>query len=117
MLDKNIIETHVRAMWKSLRKRRQALIFALKKQFKDEIKLASSTSGMHVVVQFKESYSQDAILSCAKKAGLSCATTKPYYAHSAKTNEFMLRFSHHPEDEMAERVSFFASELPRDHTA
>ncbi len=117
MLDKNVIETHVRAMWKSLRKRRQALIFALKKQFKDEIKLASSTSGMHVVVQFKETYSPDAILSCAKKAGLSCATTKPYYAHSAKTNEFMLRFSHHPEDEMAERVSFFASELTREHTA
>lgn len=117
MLDKNIIETHMRAMWKSLRKRRQALIFALKKQFKDEIKLASSTSGMHVVVQFKESYSQEAILRCAKKAGLSCATTKPYYAHSAKSNEFMLRFSHHPEDEMAERVSFFASELTRDHTA
>jgi len=117
MLDKNIIETHMRSMWKSLRKRRQALIFALKKHFKDDVKLASSTSGMHVVVQFKESFSEENILACAKRAGMSCATTRPYYAHSAKNNEFMLRFSHHPEDEIESRVSFLATELTRDHRA
>lgn len=114
MLDKNIIETHVRSMWKILRKRRQALIFALKKQFKDDVKLASSTSGMHVLVQFNEIFSEESILQCAKKAGLACATTRPYYAHSAKPNEFMLRFSHQPEDEMEARVGFFATELTRD---
>lgn len=117
MLNKNVIETHMRAMWKSLRKRRQALMFALKKTFKDEIQFASSTNGMHVVLQFKPDYSEESIISSAQKAGFSCASTRPFYAHLAKHNEFMLRFSNHAEEEMDGRVSAFAAELRKKQPA
>ncbi len=117
LLDKNVIETHMRSMWKTLRKRRQTLIFSLKKRFKDEVQIASSTSGMHVVLQFKTDFTENEILTAARKAGLSCAATTPYYAHSPKPNEFMLRFSGHTDEEIELRVNEFAIALNTDHRA
>jgi GntR family transcriptional regulator/MocR family aminotransferase len=117
LLDKNVIETHMRSMWKTLRKRRQTLIFSLKKVFKDEVRISSSTSGMHVVLQFKNDLPESDILIAARKAGLSCASTAPFYAHSAKANEFMLRFSSHCEDEIESRINEFAIALNTNHRA
>ncbi len=104
-------------MWKTLRKRRQTLIFSLKKVFKDEVQISSSTSGMHVVLKFKKDLAESDILVSARKAGLSCASTAPFYAHSANANEFMLRFSSHSEDEIEARVNEFAIVLNGNHRA
>ncbi len=115
LLEKNVIETSMRAMWKNFRKRRQVLIFALKKAFKDDIQISSATSGMHVLVQFGTEIDSATIMNCAQKAGLACAMTTPYYAHSPKRNEFMVRFSNHADEEMEARVNAFATELKRAH--
>ncbi len=92
LLEKNVIETHMRSMWKTLRKRRQTLIFSLKKPSKTKCKFpaqqAACMSSCNSIMPFPE----NAILSSAQKAGLSCASTAQYYAHSPKANEFMLRF-------------------------
>ncbi len=117
LLDKNVIETHMRSMWKTLRKRRQTLIFSLKKVFKDEVLISGSTSGMHVVLQFKNDFSESAILTAAKNAGLSCASTAPYYAHSPKAKEFMLRFSAHCDEEIESRINEFAILLNTNNSA
>ncbi len=107
----------MRSMWKTLRKRRQTLIFSLKKAFKDEVQISGSTSGMHVVLQFKNDFSESAILKSAQQAGLSCASTAQFYAHSPKANEFMLRFSGHSDEEIEARVNEFAIVLNTNHRA
>lgn len=117
LLEKNVIETHMRSMWKTLRKRRQTLIFSLKKAFKDEVQISGSTSGMHVVLQFKNNFSESDILASAQKAGLSCGSTAPFYAHSPKAKEFMLRFSGHSDEEIEARVNEFAIVLNTNHRA
>lgn len=116
LLEKNVIETTMRAMWKNFRKRRQVLIFALKNALKDEVHISTATSGMHVVVNFAEHFDAEKILSAAHGAGLPCASTTPYYAHSAKHNEFMLRFSNHEDEELEKRVTAFATELKINHS-
>jgi GntR family transcriptional regulator / MocR family aminotransferase len=107
------VESHIRSIWKVYRRKRQALIFALSKYLLPGITLLPSGAGMHVVVRFAETMPADFIQKCASESGLECSATTPYYTHAAPVNEFMLRFSHLPEDEILTRVEKFAEALNR----
>lgn len=111
LLNEGHIENHIRSMWKIYRKKRQALIFALSKNFMPDITLLPSGAGMHVVIRFKKTLPADVIQKCASEAGLECSPTTPYYVHSAPDNEYMMRFSHLPEEEITTRVEKFAAAL------
>lgn len=111
LLNEGHVESHIRTMWKSYRKRRQALIFSMSKYLAPHIHIVSSSAGMHVVVRFDDSWSTDMITADATAAGLPCASTAAYYVHSAPKNEFMVRFSGIAANEIEQRVKDFAERL------
>lgn len=111
LLNEGHVETHMRSMWKSYRKRRQTLIFALTKCFGHRAEVLSSSTGMHVVVRFNEDWSHKRVMESAASAQVPIADTTPYYAHAPRLNEFMVRFSSIPQDEIESRIESFAKTL------
>lgn len=111
LLNAGHVEAHMRSLWKTFRKRRQALIFSLTQCFGGKLDVMSSSVGMHVTVRFSEEFSAVKIKECAIKANVPIATTTPFYAHSARSNEFMIRFANMPADEIELRIRNFAESL------
>lgn len=111
LLDEGHVETHIRAMWKTYRKRRQSLIFALTQAFTKDIEIVPSNTGMHIVIRFNSAFSTALVEEAARKAGLPCASTTPYYAEKPRENEFIMRFSSIPTDDIERRVHEFSAAL------
>lgn len=111
MLNAGHVEAHMRNMWKSFRKRRQALIFSLTQYFGSKIQIIPSSVGMHVTVRFAEGLSADEIRKCAVDSGVPIASTTPFYAHSVRPNEFMVRFANMAQEEIEPSIKAFADAL------
>lgn len=111
LLNEGHVETHIRAMWKTYRKRRQSLIFALTQAFTKDVEIVPSNTGMHIVARFNSAYSEADVEQSAHKAGLPCASTAPYYAEEPRGNEFIMRFSSIPTEDIESRVREFAASL------
>ncbi|MGD9679557.1 MAG: PLP-dependent aminotransferase family protein [Candidatus Obscuribacterales bacterium] len=114
MINEGHVENHIRRTWKRYRKRRQSLIFSLKSRLRENIEIVSSSTGMHVLARFNGSHTAARIEHCARQAGLTIAGTAPFYAHSPRPNEFMIRFTDIPEDELDGRALAFSEALAGD---
>jgi len=111
LLNEGHVESHIRSIWKVYRRKRQALIFALSKHLLPDVTVLASGSGMHTLVRFETPLASEFIQQCAAAAGLECASSEAYYVQAAPANEYMMRFSHLPEEEILGRVERFASLL------
>lgn len=111
LLNGGHVESHMRSLWKTFRKRRQALIFSLTQTFGSKVTVISSSVGMHVTLRFSEEFSAEKIKKCAVDADVPIATTTPFYAHSPRINEFMIRFANIPTEEIEWRIRSFADAL------
>lgn len=108
-LKEGLLEKHIRKTWKYLRKCRQSLIFSLKKLFVDMIEVAPSSTGMHILVRFDDSFDRNVIADCSREAKLTIASTELYYVEPREKNEYIVNFALIRLDEIESRVEKFAS--------
>jgi GntR family transcriptional regulator/MocR family aminotransferase len=112
-----IDEGHLERHWKSTRsiykKRRQALIFALKMAFLDNISFFGEGAGLHITVRFNLTQTTDEILTAAQDAGLPMMPTTNHYAKDPHPREFLIPFSVIPEESSGDLVNQFAALIER----
>ena len=102
----------MRATWKLYRKQRQALIFALKKSFGNDIEISQSNTGGHVVVRAKSDTLAN--LLAANNGGgspLVFQSTAAYYFADRVKNEYMVPFTHLDADKTEALVAELAARL------
>jgi GntR family transcriptional regulator/MocR family aminotransferase len=99
------LERHIRRMRRLYRSRRDALLDALDRQFGAGVTVPGDAAGMHVVVRFAAA----GVARRAAERGVGLLSTRPYYAHAAPANEFILRFAGLGERAIREAVRRLAS--------
>ncbi len=93
MIESGYLEAHVRFVWKTLRKRRQALIASLGEVLGDFVRILPPGGGMHIRLVFNRQCKAEAIASAAKVARLPLVPTASYYKGDPAANEYMLNFA------------------------
>jgi GntR family transcriptional regulator/MocR family aminotransferase len=110
-----ISEGHLERHWHKTRaiykKRRQAVIFALRQTFRNSISFFGEGAGLHITVRFAPPQSTDDLACCADAVGFPMVSTLDYYAFDAVENEFLVPFCVIPEEKALELVTKFAQEL------
>lgn len=111
LLENGYLEKHIRHIWKQYRKRRQTVMFELKKQLGNAITVQPYTGGMHAIVRFNSEWSDQQLMECAQKSELPIAPTTSYYADDAPCREYMVFFASMDETQTEEIVERFVSAL------
>ena len=104
------LERHIHKLRKLFLKKRQMLIYALTMNLRDLVAFRGS-SGMHMLIQFDESLTEEAILQCAESAGLTLKPTRYYYASAHPVNEFLIPFSQLTDETIADAVKRFSGHV------
>lgn len=106
-----IAEGHLERHWHKTRqiykKRRQAVIFALKQMFLNRVHFFSEGAGLHLTVRLHLPLTTDEIISCADDSSLPMMSTRSYYADQPVEREFLIPFCMIPEEKAAELVAKF----------
>jgi GntR family transcriptional regulator/MocR family aminotransferase len=84
------LERHVRRMRRLYKRRRDVLLDALARHFGEAARIRGDAAGMHLSVRLPDAARFRAN---ATKHGVHIASSEPYYAGKAPTNEFLLSFS------------------------
>ncbi len=111
------LEKHIRSAWKILRRRRQALIFALKQRFDSKAEIFASHAGTQIVVRFHDKWSRIEIIEAAQTAELALAENEIASGTSSHSIgfEFVIDFSALPEDKVESVVTKFAASLTHNY--
>lgn len=110
-LNEGFLERHWRFTRSIYKKRRQAVIFALKMAFLEEVSFFAEGAGLHLTVRFTLDKSSDEILEAAEHAGLPLLPTHIYYAGKACEREFLIPFCLIPDTDASELVDRFLAQL------
>lgn len=106
-----IADGHLERHWQRTRtiykKRRQAIIFALKTVFRDHVRIFGEGGGLHITAHIESHLSDDEIQACADAAELPVMSTRVNYAHDPVPHQFMIPFCLVPEDAASYRVARF----------
>lgn len=117
------LERHIRATWKILRRRRQALIFSLKQKFDNKIEIFSSHAGTQIIAKFNQTWTSGELLKSARAAGLvmelntitgddSQSEFNTQFDLKSETDcEFAIDFSKLPEENSQRTIDAFAEGL------
>ncbi len=105
------MERHIYKTRQLYRRRRQALIFALKKTFGAAVSIPRESGGLHLSLRFSLSCSQQAVTNAAQKAGLKLVPTDRYYAAQTVEGGYLIDFAGLQEDRALDAVSDFALRL------
>ncbi|HEY9784906.1 MAG TPA: PLP-dependent aminotransferase family protein [Candidatus Obscuribacterales bacterium] len=103
------LERHIRRSRDVYAKRRQALIFALTTNFGKALFISKESAGMHVLVRFATTLSDDELLACAVKAEVPMVSTSDYYVDGERQGEFMIGFAAVDGEIIAEKVAALAN--------
>ncbi len=112
LINEGHLEKYLRKSQAKLALRRQEMILALAKYFKNRLSLFSEGAGTHLVVRFI-STSENLVVETAKVAGISIMSTASYYEESPRQGEFMLPFACYQNAEVDTRVKKWADELKK----
>lgn len=110
-VNEGTLEKHIRATWKILRRRRQALIYELKQSFDNKVEIFSSHAGTHVIARFNQAWNSLEILKSAQAAGLVIEINNITSNDSEQQNEFAIDFSRLPEENTQTTIAAFATSL------
>ncbi len=107
------LEKHIRSSWKTLRRRRQALIFALTQRFDRKLEIFASHAGTQVVIRTHQNWAKSEVSEAARAAGLTVAENEIVYADREAhcDTEYTIDFSTLQENQAERAVGIFASEL------
>jgi GntR family transcriptional regulator/MocR family aminotransferase len=95
------LDRHVHRMRRLYKQRRDVLLDAIARHFGDAARIRGDAAGMHLSVRLPNAAR---VRANATKHGVHIASSEPYYAGKAPTNEFLLSFSAIPERAIRESV-------------
>lgn len=111
-INNGLLEKHIRATWKVLRRRRQMLIFALKQRFDTRAEIYASHAGTQIVVRFDSQWSLPVLIQAAQAAGLKMtANDRSDSQKEAFRPEFIIDFSALEEEKTERLIETFAALL------
>ncbi len=87
------LESHIRRMRTLYDQRRQTLVQALQQFLGKAVTIMGDNAGMHLMVQFHTSMSDEAIVHYATQAGVGLTSARPYYLKPGKANEFVFGYA------------------------
>lgn len=111
------MERHILRTRNLYKKRRQALIFALKTVFQSQVAFSQESAGLHMLVCFSLPVAEPTLLALAAEAGLAMVSTSKYYAQSPVALEFLIDFASLDESQTGEIVGRFAKSISANMTA
>ncbi len=110
-INEGLLEKHILKTRKIYSSRRQALVYALTKEFGKSVSIAKESSGTKLLLRFKNEHSVEQILRAAQDAGAPLVSTSAFYADKRALNEFLIAFAHFPEEKIASSIQLFAELL------
>jgi len=116
MLESGSLDHYIRSIWKTFRKRRQALLFEMKRCLKDDVEFQTHGAGMHIIVKFSEHWDKEQIVQAARMANLPLVPTSSYYVGDAPINEFIAYFAGVPIQQAQTAAEKFAAALSLTHS-
>jgi len=110
-----IREGHLERHWHKTRaiykRRRQAVMFALRQAFRNKVDFFGEGAGLHITVRFDLPLSMEQLSASADAASFPMVSTMDYYARDPVECEFLVPFCVIPEERAAELVALFAEHL------
>lgn len=92
-------ERHVSRTRSIYQNRRAAVLHAITKHCKKEMRAAPTTAGTHVLAHFAPELREEDIRRCALSCGVPLLSTRQHYAGEPKANEFIVAFAPLQEEE------------------
>jgi GntR family transcriptional regulator/MocR family aminotransferase len=86
-------ERHISRTRSIYESRRAAVLHAITRHCKKEMKASPATAGTHLLAHFSPQLSEEQIISCAAAAGVPLISTRHHYGRQAKGNEFIISFA------------------------
>jgi GntR family transcriptional regulator/MocR family aminotransferase len=86
-------ERHVRRVRKIYAANRQALIYNLKQEFRQQIEIPAESGGSHQLVKLSTDYDDESLETFGLMAGLGITSTRAYYIGVPRKREFIIDFS------------------------
>lgn len=105
------LERHIRKTRPIYARRRQLLVHALTRHFGKQLSLSKESAGMHLLVRFNDSVSDDEILRCAREAGVPMASTQSFYIDQESAGEFLVGFAQSEDETIDDSVQRFSKLL------
>ena len=99
------LERHVRKMRLIYERRRTTLLNALTTQFGDLVSVVGQNAGMHVLVRFRMSMSEEEVIQRAAKHGVGIISSSFCYLHGYPAGEFILGYADMPEAVIQEGIA------------
>lgn len=87
------LEQHIRRMRSLYDQRRQAIVSALKHHFGDRALIMGEQAGIHVMVQFQTSLSDQVVVERAAQVGVGLICAQNHYLYPQKTGEFIFGYA------------------------
>lgn len=105
------LERYIHKTRVSYARKRQALFHALKLKLSEQVDVWKRGSGMHLLVRFDPSLSEDDICQAAQDAQLVLMSSRSYYMSEPQAGEFLIPFAALDEAQIPEIVERFAHSL------
>lgn len=105
------LDRHVKRLRSLYRDRRDALIGALEKRFKDKVEIGAGRRGVFISVKFNLGFDDDEIIERAQRAGVGLTSAREFYRKRKPTGQFILGFGSLTEREIEKGIQKLASVL------
>lgn len=112
LINEGHLEKYLRKSQSKLAMRRQELIFALTRHFKNHLFICAESAGTHLLVRF-EKFDDESILAAAKSAKVAIMSTASYYENAPCKGEFILPFAYYEKEEIELRIKRWSDEIER----
>jgi GntR family transcriptional regulator/MocR family aminotransferase len=107
-----ISEGHLERHWHKTRaiykKRRQALMFALRQAFRDKVSFFGEGAGLHLTIRLDLPTPTEELADCAESVGLPLVSTATYFVRDPVAREYLIPFCSIPEERAMDLVVKFA---------
>lgn len=87
------LEQHIRRMRSLYDQRRQAIVCALKHHFGERAMIMGEQAGIHVMVQFQTSLSDQVVVERAAQVGVGLICAQNHYLYPQRTGEFIFGYA------------------------
>lgn len=108
------LESHIRKMRSHYDRCRQVLVQSLQKHFGDRVVILGEKAGIHIMVRFTLSISDDEFIYQASLIGVELIAASSYYLGESRSGEFILGYGELDEGSIAEGIRRLATICERD---
>lgn len=105
------LDRHVKKLRSLYRDRRNALVEALEKRFKDRVSIGPNRRGVFLSVRFNLGLEDEQIIERAFRAGVGLTSAKEFYNRKAPSQQFIMGFGSLSEKDIAKGVKILAEVL------